>query len=910
MQAVKLRPYQSEAKIKIAGSFQAGARNVLAVLPTGAGKCLGAGTPVIMFDGSVKNVEDVKAGDLLMGPDSKPRRVLSTCSGREPLYRVVQKKGDPYVVNESHILSLKQTGIKSSPLYPCQMNKGRVVNIEVRDYLKTSKTFKHTHKGWKAPVSFMRSDLDPDLPPYLLGLWLGDGTSRGPSISSEDLEVAEYIRAYASKRGLNFRVEDQPGNASSVYHVTNEYKREGSLRTALKKYDLIMNKHIPHDYKTGSDQQRLELLAGIIDSDGSRSKSGFEITLKSRRLINDVVYVARSLGFHAGISEKIINGVTYYRSSINGGKYPIPVILDRKRPSKRTQIKDPLVTGIILEPLGVGDYYGFEIDGDRLFLLGDFTVTHNTVTFSDIMREHNGASCAIAHRQELVSQISIALARDGVRHRVIGPKNIVKLCVNLHVSELGVSFYDPAARCAVAGVDTLIRREKELEPWLRSVTLWVQDEAHHVLEGNKWGSAAKMFPNALGLGVTATPLRADGKGLGRHADGLFDDLVVGPGMRELIRAGYLTDYRIFAPPSNFVRPDTIGDSGDYSQKKMTAAVRGSQIVGDIVDHYLRIAPGKLGVTFVTDVETARDVAQKFNDASVPAAVVSAKTPDAERLATLRRFKNRELLQLVNVDLFGEGFDLPAIEVVSFGRPTESFGLYVQQFGRVLRLMLDGSLYPIWDEITAEQRRAYIAASTKPRGIIIDHVGNVTRHGLPDARREWTLDAREKRRKKDAPSIPVWTCLECLGVWERIHKVCQDPDCGAPMPPPASRSGPEFVDGDLLELDAETLAGLRGEVADVDKDPEKYREELAAKHVPHIGQLAHVKRHAARQAAQQVLRDSIALWGGVQRAAGRPDSESYRRFFFAFGVDVLSAQALNTKEALELNDRIRAQNGIN
>jgi len=534
-----------------------------------------------------------------------------------------------------------------------------------------------------------------------------------------------------------------------------------------------------------------------------------------------------------------------------------------------------------------------------------------TVTFSDILHDHAGASCAIAHRQELVAQISLALARDRVRHRIIGPKNVVKLCVNIHMQEVGVSYYDPSARCAVAGVDTLVKRGKELEHWLKSVTLWVQDEAHHVLDGNKWGTAASMFPNAKGLGVTATPMRADGKGLGRHADGVFDTMVVGPDMRDLINAGYLTDYRIFAPPSDLdLSAVPIGAAGDYVSKKLKTAVRKSHVIGDVVKHYLRIAPGKLGVTFATDVETATDIADQFNAAGVPAEVVSAKTPDADRIAIIRRFKNRELLQLVNVDLFGEGFDLPAIEVVSMARPTKSFGLFVQQFGRALRLMLDPGLYPHWDHFTAEERRAHIAASQKPHAIIIDHVNNIDStkggHGLPDARKVWTLDRREKRSNGGASdAIPVKACPACTAVFERVYTTC--PFCGH-YPEPASRSGPEYVDGDLCELDPETLAKMRGEIEAVDMHPEAYREQLAAKHTLHIGQMAHVKRHAERQEAQAALRESIAWWAGYQRAMGRADPESYRRFYFAFGVDVMTAQTLNTREAIELADNINRHLG--
>lgn len=506
-----------------------------------------------------------------------------------------------------------------------------------------------------------------------------------------------------------------------------------------------------------------------------------------------------------------------------------------------------------------------------------------TVTFADIVRDHNGASCVIAHRQELVTQISLALAREGVRHRIIGPKSVVKLAVKIHMEEVGRSFYEPSSRCAVAGVDTLVRRTVELESWCASVTLWVMDEAHHVLKENKWGTAIEMFPNARGLGVTATPCRADGKGLGEHSDSVFQDMIVGPSMRDLINMKFLTDYRVFVPPSDLDLSDvtTSQATGDYNPNKLKTAVRQSHIIGDVVTHYRRIAPGKRGITFATDVETATDIAAQFNAAGVPAAIVSAKTPDSERVAVLRRFRNGELLQLVNVDLFGEGFDLPAIEVVSMARPTQSYSLFAQQFGRALRLM-DG----------------------KEVAFIIDHVGNCIRHGLPDRHREWTLDRRE-RRVKGMPDdvIPTRGCTNCASLYERVHKKC--PYCGH-VEEPANRGGPEFVDGDLTELDPATLAAMRGEVARVDMDKEDARAEAVAKHMPLVGQMAHVKRHVVRQEAQAALRASIEWWAGYQRAEDREDPESYRRFYFMFGIDVLSAQALGTKDALALAERINGK----
>jgi len=526
-----------------------------------------------------------------------------------------------------------------------------------------------------------------------------------------------------------------------------------------------------------------------------------------------------------------------------------------------------------------------------------------TVIFSDIidMMRASGPSCAIAHRQELVGQMSMALARCRVVHRIIAPRDVIKKIVGQQVDKLGRSFYDPGASCAVAGVDTIVRRHEELAGWLNTVRFWVTDEAHHLLVKNKWGKTVEMFPNAFGLGVTATPTRADGFGLGRHADGVFDSLIVGPSMRELINDGWLTDYRIFAPQSDLnMEGERISATGDWSSQQLKKAAKKSHIVGDVVAHYQRIAPGKLGVVFAPDVETAMDISAQFNKAGVPAEVVTAKTPNSVRTEILNRFERREIQVLVNVDLFGEGFDLPAIEVVSMARPTESFALFVQQFGRALRIMLEG---PTPEDRDA--RLAAIAMSGKPRAIIIDHVGNVTRHGLPDAPREWSLDRRDKRARTAADdAIPIRACLnpECLQVYERVKPEC--PYCGF-RPTPANRSAPEFVDGDLTELDPAVLARMRGEVLRVDMDAETYRAELIAKHVPLIGQAAQVKRHKERQDVQQGLRASMAWWAGIQRSKGRSDVESYRRFFHRFGIDVLSAQALPSGSAMELTERINA-----
>ena len=504
-----------------------------------------------------------------------------------------------------------------------------------------------------------------------------------------------------------------------------------------------------------------------------------------------------------------------------------------------------------------------------------------TVCFGTILREHNGASCAIAHRSELVGQMSTTLAKMQVRHRIIAPVGTIRDIVTRHMHETGRSWHDPMAPAAVAGVDTLTKRD--LGSWAEQVTLWVIDECHHLLAANKWGKGVSLFPNARGLAVTATPVRADGRGLGRGSDGLIDYMVQGPTKRELIDAGYLTDYRIFAPASDIDLANVpVSDiTGDFSAPALRDAAKRSHVTGDIVENYMKIATGKLGVTFCVSVELAGETAARYRAAGVPAEMVSANTPELERAAILRKFARRELLQLVNVDLFGEGFDLPAIEVVSMGRPTASYGLYVQQFGRACRPM-----------------------ENKDRAIIIDHVGNVLRHGLPDAPRIWTLDRRERRarNKEELLQQPVRVCPECTIVYEKFHLAC--PHCGH-VPVPKSRAAPEHVDGDIAELDPAVLARLRRE-SDVDAAPKvPYGANDAIRG-------AIMKRHRVWKESQRGLRETMALYGGWQKHLGRPQREAYKRFFVEFGVDVATAQGLPTSEATELNARIAAHltaNGV-
>lgn len=508
-----------------------------------------------------------------------------------------------------------------------------------------------------------------------------------------------------------------------------------------------------------------------------------------------------------------------------------------------------------------------------------------TVVFSDLVDDQNkiGArQCVMAHRNELIGQMSLHIARHGVKHRIIGPQSMVSQIIASHRRELmGQCFVNPSAICAVAGVDTLISRYDHLRDWGGQIDDWTIDEAHHVTKTNKWGKVVDLFPNAKGLGVTATPQRADGQGLGRHHDGVFDDMVVGLSTRQLIDLGALSDYEYVCPASDFeIDEDAVAPSGDFSQQRMKEASKKSHIVGDVVKEYINRAFGRRHIVFATDVETANDIARQFGTFGIPAASVSAQTPSATRDEMVRRFKDGSIWVLVNVDLFGEGFDVPACFGVSLARPTASLAVFLQQCGRALR-WLDG----------------------KPFGLIIDHVSNWKRHGLPDNPRFWTLDRRDKRAKKkpDPEDIPLTACRNCSRPYERFRSVC--PHCGhRPEVSPSGRGNIEQIDGDLILLDRAKLAEMR-RAAELEA-PADMMLRVSAAAGPFAGK-HHMNAQIERIAAQKDLIDAIAHWAGQQRALQRPDDETYRRFYLALGVDVLTAQSLPRVDMEKLTTTIRS-----
>lgn len=481
--------------------------DVLGILNTGYGKCFGAGTPILKYDGTVCAVEEIQTGDLLMGPDSKPRRVLRTCTGRDRLYEVKPVKGDSYIVNSRHILSLKKT--RQGGSCPSQQG-GQIVNVCIAEWLSSSNRFKHLHKGWRTGVEFSqeKSAMPTNIPPYFLGVWLGDGTVGKVQITDDDPYVIRYLRQFAKKQGLELRKSEKKNACycCRLVDAANRYGRghQHPLAKSLRELNVLNEKHVPHIYLTASREDRLQLLAGLLDTDGYVQRGVFEITSKFRRLADDILFLARSLGFAAYCKSSYKKcqtggGGIYHRILISGDFSTVPNLVPKKQMHRRRQKKNVLMTGIKVRRLRRGLYFGFEVDGDGLFLLGDFTVTHNSVCFQVPAMMSEG-TCMV------VSPL-IALMKDQVDdlHR----RNIPASFINSHVDldEQAKRF-----RLLLKGKYKLFyiaperinsAEFRKILPAVK-VSLWAIDECHSVsLMGNDYRPAYARIKELVAL--TATP---------------------------------------------------------------------------------------------------------------------------------------------------------------------------------------------------------------------------------------------------------------------------------------------------------------------------------------------------------------------------------------------------------------------
>lgn len=398
---------------------------IVPLAPPKSYKCQHPDTKILMHDGTIKRICEIKVGDKVMGDDSTPRTVHSCGYGYGPMYKITQANGDDYTVNSDHILCLKRpSGTEPVGRFKNRYHKGSFLEITAEEFSKKPVWFQRTWKGYKVGVEFPSQEFPLD--PYFMGLWLGDGTSCEPEvcIGNSDIEIAAYIRNYAQQLDMRVTVEPQKGcsmfRLCNVLNTDSKCSHHGCDRAVvvgkfcgnhyvqawnrgyrampddqkhsrnnvvakLESLGVLGNKHVPSIYKINSRSIRLQLLAGLIDSDGHhRKNSGFIFVNTNEQLCTDTCWIARSLGFKSYVrknrtvcvskGKKIISHA--YGVYIQGNISEIPTRVARKRGKDSVKASDR--TTIKIKPVGNGKWFGIEIDGNQKYLHSDFTVTHNT----------------------------------------------------------------------------------------------------------------------------------------------------------------------------------------------------------------------------------------------------------------------------------------------------------------------------------------------------------------------------------------------------------------------------------------------------------------------------------------------------------------------------------------------------
>lgn len=673
--------------------------------PTGGGKCLVRDTPVLMYDGTVKMVQDVQVGDLLMGDDSAYRKVQSICTGQEMCYDIFPVKGEKWGCNESHILSLVSNASEGG------FEKGQNYDIELRKYFGLSKRQKHILKQYRVGVDFPEQSVLMDA--YLLGIWLGDGTAASMNITNPDREIADALQAITHPEKLSFQnCEKRLEKTCPTWQL--KHKDNPALSDVFKRLNLINNKHIPRCYKANSRAVRLELLAGLIDTDGHLNRDHYEIIAKSDRLAEDILFLCRSLGFAAYASEKWVQlkgwaaPRKYNRISISGDLSEIPVRVARKKAPARKQIKNVLRTGFKVVPRGVEQYYGFEINGNRRFLLGDFTVTHNTVIFNHITAlcvEKGYRVLQIMDRRELISQ---SWEKLWTAH-------------GIHAGRI-IAGTPPAYQMQVqiASIQTLNRRN-----FPPNIDLVIIDECRSSVSPS-YAPIFEFYKDARFLGVDATPVRSSGQGF----DHLYEEIVLGPTIQEMEniwrenpKSG-LVPAKCFRHQMNPKELSSLGKTGgDYNEKQLAALMMSGSHTSDLVASWLKHAKGLKTIAFAVNIAHSKQICDKFNAAGISAAHVDGDSPDRDKI--FRDFALGKYMLLVNVGVATYGYDEPSIMAVLLARPTMSLSLYLQMIGRGARP------YP-----------------GKSQYILLDCANCIYSHGLPNEERKWTLKGSEKEKKPE------------------------------------------------------------------------------------------------------------------------------------------------------------------
>jgi len=398
--------------------------------------------------------------------------------------------------------------------------------------------------------------------------------------------------------------------------------------------------------------------------------------------------------------------------------------------------------------------------GERKPCVVSPTGSGKTALFCYIASKANDAGTPVlilVHRRELVEQTSATLGNFAVPHGIIQPGTRP----------------DPTQNVQLGMVQTITRRVDKI----RAPKLIIVDESHHAVS-NTYAKIIRAFPDAAVIGFTATPLRLDGKGLKDY----FTNLILGPAVEWLMENGFLCRPKYFAPPMQASMKGIKKRLGDYAMDQAGDVFSSRAVVGDAVSHYRKLCDGARAVAFCCNIRHAQAVCDQFNEAGISAGIIHGEMKRDERKQIVADLASGVVRVLVSVDVISEGFDIPSVEAAILLRPTASLGLYLQQIGRILR--------------PSEGKTAYV----------LDHVGNIARHGFAEDVREWTLDGVEKSTTKKSEASTHRQCEGCYCMYLRSLPHC--PECDW-MPPDVKII--EQIDGELMEIKAKPISELMATV---------------------------------------------------------------------------------------------------
>lgn len=689
----ELRPYQKEA-VDAGLKFLTGRSKKPGIIVAPCG-CHAKGYGILMYDGTIKKVEDIVVGDRVMGDDGTPRTVLELHNGIDDMYEIRPLKGKPFIVNKGHIMSMYRLKDK-------RKDGPSIEEASIGEYIKFAPYHKTILK-LRRPNGFDFEESKKNMPldPYFLGLCLGDGSiTSSLSITTQRQEIVEYLYSFAKQYNMYIRVAEKKGtnNKSKSYFLSKGCGRGGNpIINAIKDIGLYNrksgDKFIPIQYLTSNKENRYKLLAGFLDTDAYYNKSGkgYEYCSKSETMMKQFVLLCRSLGLLcSGYSCKLVDGVKYYRTGIHGNLENIPVRVGIRKGANRIINKNPYVVGFKVEYVGKGEYYGFTTDGNHLYLDEQCFIHHNSgksLIISKIAHEINRPTLVLQPSKEILEQNYAKAVSFGSKPTIYSASCGIKELSAMTYATLK-SIKKDVARLKDIGIDTLLI-----------------DECHSGYspeEGSEFMEFMNGFPEAKVLGFTATPCRLrtyssmlEGNYsklnmLTKDEHNFFKKIVHVTQIQELTSQGFWCPlkYERWSFDESALMLNSTG--AEYTNESIKESIVRNGLNNSIYKRLLQLMNERKAILVCMDSIESCNRISEFMNARMGAitGVVTSLTTKKKREQIISDFKEGRLKVVFNYSTLATGFDFPELDCVMFGRPTFSYSTYYQILGRAVRIHPD------------------------------------------------------------------------------------------------------------------------------------------------------------------------------------------------------------------------------